>query len=242
MGINWNGVYVWAVIALSVVAAGGMYRNGVEKTLPTILVAVSTAAVLDVLIEKLFGKKWAFPYSGIISGLIVGSIVSFEDPLYVPLAAAAITIVSKHILKYRSYHIFNPASFGLLVTFILFYKSDSWWAAVPALIPFLVIISWKIRRLWISLPFLLAFVLLTYSTNNLRLQTFADALSLPYYFAFIMAVEPKTTPSIRNQQILFGISLAVLVFLLNFVMKAPYAIFISLLAMNLLYFVYRIRK
>ena len=242
MRINWNDVYVWVIIALSIMAIAGMYVNGLEKTLPTILVAVLTASLLDAFIEKLFYKKLIFPYSGIISGLIVGSIVSFEDPLFIPLIASAVAIISKHILKYKVYHVFNPAAFGLLTSFLLFSKFDSWWAAVPYLMPFLVIIAWKIGKLWIAIPFLLTFVFLGSYTNNLKFQNIADVLSLPYYFAFIMAVEPKTTPISRNQQIAFGISLAVLIVLLSFVVRIPYAILISLLALNFIYFLYRTRR
>ena len=242
MRINWNDVYVWVIIALSIMAIVGMYVNGLEKTLPTVLVAVLTASLLDAFIEKLFYKKLIFPYSGIISGLIVGSIVSFEDPLYVPLIAATIAIISKHFIKYKFHHPFNPATFGLLTIFVVFSKFDSWWAAVPFLIPFLVIIAWKIRKLHIALSFLVVYFLLTYFTGNLRLQSINDLLGLPYYFAFIMAVEPKTTPTVRNQQIVFGVSLAALLFLLAFILRIPYAIFISLLMVNLIYFVYRIRR
>ncbi|MBI4010324.1 MAG: RnfABCDGE type electron transport complex subunit D [Candidatus Aenigmarchaeota archaeon] len=242
MGINWNDVYVWVIVALSIMAIGGMLTNGFEKTLPTLLTAVLTASILDIVIRKVLKKEFKFPYSAVISGLIVGSIVSFEDPLYIPLVASAIAIVSKHLLKYKAYHILNPATFGMLIGFLIFSKFDSWWAAVPFLIPFLVIIAWKIRKLHLALSFLAVFLVLTYFTNNIRLQSLSDLLSLPYYFAFIMAVEPKTTPIVRNQQIAFGVSLAVLVVLLAFVVRIPYALFVSLLSMNLLYFIYRIRK
>lgn len=242
MGIRWNDVYVWAIIALSILAVVGVYNNGFNRTLSTLLTALLTASVLDFLIDKFVKKRNRFPYSGTITGLIVGSIVSFEDPLYIPFAAALVAIVSKHVLKYKVYHILNPATFGMLMTFLLFSKFDSWWGAVPYLMPFLVIIAWKIKRLHIAVPFLVVFVVLTYFTGNIRLQSLGDFLGLPFYFAFIMAVEPKTTPAFRKEQIVFGISLAVLLFLLAFVVRIQYAIFISLLAMNVVYFLYRIRR
>jgi len=168
--------------------------------------------------------------------------VSFEDPLYIPFLASAVAIISKHALKYKVFHILNPATFGMVVTFLIFSKFDAWWAAVPFLMPFLVIIAWKIKRLHIALTFLVVFTILGYFTGNLRLQSFNDFLGLPYYFAFIMAVEPKTTPAVRKEQIAFGISLAVLLVLLAFVVRIQYAIFISLLALNVVYFLYRIRR
>jgi len=241
MGVNWNDVYVWVIIALSVTAIGGMVINGFEKTLPTIVVAVLTASVLDFLIDKFKGKT-RFPYSAVISGLIVGSIVSFEDPLYIPFFASALAIISKHILKYKVYHTVNPATFGMLASFLIFSRFDSWWGAVPYLIPFLAIIAWKIKKLHIAISFLVVFFVLSYFTGNVRLQSLNDLLGLPYYLAFIMAVEPKTTPIVRNQQIVFGMSLAVLSVLLMFVARMPYAIFISLLVMNLFFFIYRMRR
>lgn len=242
MKIDLNSVYVWVMIALSIMAIAGMYVNGFEKTLPVILVAILTTSILDILIEKLIHKRMIFPYSAIISGLIIGSIVSFEDPLHVPLLAAAIAIISKHAIKFKIYHVFNPATFGLFVSFLIFSKFDSWWATIPILMPFLVIIAWKIKRLYISLPFLIVFAISSHFSGYIPLQSLDSLLALPYYFAFIMAVEPKTTPISRNQQITFGIALAILMFLLAFVVRIPYAIFISLLALNFIYFLYKIRS
>ena len=148
MDIKWNDVYIWVIIALSLISAASIISSGVAQSLPSVLTAVITAIIMDVLIRKIVNKTWKIPYSATISGLIIGSIAAFENPLYVPAFEAAVAIGSKYFLKYKFHHIVNPAAFGLLVSLLLFSRTDTWWGTFPLLAPFLVIISWKIKRLY----------------------------------------------------------------------------------------------
>ena len=239
MGINWNDVYVWVIVALAIVSAASILSSGIVQSLPSVLIAVATAIILDIVIRKIVKKTWKVPYSAAISGLIIGSIIAFEAPLYVPAAASAIAVGSKYILKYKFHHVVNPAAFGLLASMLLFSWGDTWWGTFPLLAPFLVIIAWKIKRLYISFAFLAVYLILAYFTGNFNIQKPGDLLNLPLYFAFIMAVEPKTTPLKAIEQLVFGVSLAAILALLSFVFPMPYAVFVSLLAANVGYFAYK---
>lgn len=239
MGIDWNDVYVWVIVALAIVSAASMLSSGIAQSLPSVLTAVVTAIMLDVLIRKIVKKTWKVPYSAAISGLIIGSIIAFEAPLYVPAVASAIAIASKYILKYKFHHIVNPAAFGLLASLMLFSRTDTWWGTFPLLAPFLVIIAWEIKRLYISFAFLAVYLILAYFTGNFNIQKPDDLLNLPLFFAFIMAVEPKTTPLKAREQLAFGVSLALVLVLLSFAFPIPYAVLVSLLVANVGYFAYK---
>ena len=61
--------------------------------------------------------------------------------------------------------------------------------------------------------------------------------SLPFYFAFIMLSEPKTSPNAPKEQVAFGVAVAILIFVLDAHIK--YSFLVALLAGNLAYAAYR---
>ncbi|MEK6837098.1 MAG: hypothetical protein AABX69_00475, partial [Nanoarchaeota archaeon] len=109
----------------------------------------------------------------------------------------------------------------------------------------LIIASYKADKLKVAIPFLLLTALLYAATEFVKVPFTTTGLlafvsSMPYYFAFIMLSEPKTSPLSYNpkEQIAFGIAVAVLYFALDFNdVKFPF--FIALLAGNLAYSLYR---
>lgn len=84
------------------------------------------------------------------------------------------------------------------------------------LVPLLLFANYKARKLWTSIPFLIATALLFYFTgltslNSLNIQDIFRFLEvLPWYFAFIIVSEPRTLPYAKNEQVVFGISIAIL--------------------------------
>lgn len=224
------------------------------RAFPTSLVAaVAMCGVFDVLIQRLLLRKGlGFPSSALITGTIIGSIAPFNAPLSVIFIAAVVAIASKHLIRLKGRHIFNPATLGLLVSLWLFNLGDIWWAAaagfniggfiVPLTIS-LVIANYKADKLKVAIPFLLATAVLFAATEFVKVPpTAAGALSfassMPYYFAFIMLSEPKTSPYAAKEQIIFGIAVAILYFVLDF-NSVRFPFFIGLLTGNLAYSLYR---
>ncbi len=224
------------------------------RAFPTSLVAaIAVCSALDLVVARFFlRKRLAFPSSAFITGTIIGSIAPFDSPLYVVIGASVIAIVSKYAIRIKGRHIFNPATLGLLVSLSLFRLGDVWWAAAAGLnigsfiVPLtilLIIANYRADKLKVSIPFLLATALLFTATEFIKVPLTAAGLlafagSMPYYFAFIMLSEPKTSPNMPREQIAFGVAVAILVFALDY-SHVKYSFLIALLAGNLAYSAYR---
>lgn len=214
--------------------------------------AIAACALLDLAVKKLFLKREPrFPSSAVITGIIIGSIAPFDSPLHVVIAASVVAIASKYLLRIKGRHVFNPATLGLLVALSLFRLGDVWWAAagisfsgfaIPLTL-ILIIASYMAGKLKVAIPFLIIAAVLYAATEFANAPLTAAGMlsffaSMPYYFAFIMLSEPKTSPNTPLEQIAFGVAVAILVFALGY-SHVKYAFFTALLAANLAYSVYR---
>jgi len=240
-------VTIALTLALSAIAS---YNSRVFPA--SFAIAVAACCILDLLAMKLFVKKGLkFPYSGCISGIIIGSLAPIDAPIAAILTGALVAVVSKHLVKLKSRHVFNPATLGLLVSLSAFRLGDVWWAAsqtgdLPGIIVplslFLAIANYRAGKLMVSLPFLGVVSILYFATGAIEFSGFSSLAvlisSLPYYFAFIMLSEPKTSPNMPKEQIVFGITVALAYTALE-VSGVTFPFFIALLAGNLAYALYR---
>ena len=248
--LYWNNMYAWVIVFLLLIAAAASFNFG---TFPVnLVVAIAAASVFDLAIKKFWLKKeLAFPFSAFITGTIIGSIASRTAPIYVVLLAVLVAIASKHVLRLKDRHVFNPAALGLLIGLALFGLGDEWWAATSfqalgatiLLTPLLILPNWRAMKLRVSLSFLLTTSVLFVATGQLGTGNPTDLLTnlfyaLPYYFAFIMVSEPKTSPYDFKEQVAFGTGVALLHFaFLQY--GVQYYLLTSLLAGNLLYSLYK---
>lgn len=246
-----KSMYVVTIALLLLLAAVASYNL---RNFPTgLVIAIAACSALDLLITGVFLKKvFRFPYSGFISGIIIGSIAPLNASAVAIFVAAAVAISSKYVLRLKGRHIFNPATLGLLVSLWLFKLGDQWWAAVAGLniagftVPLtllLIFASYKADKLKVSIPFLFATALLYAVTEFVKVPFTAQGMLsfasfMPYYFAFIMLSEPKTSPYAAKEQIVFSIAVALLYFVLDF-NSVRFPFFIALLAGNLAYSLYR---
>lgn len=231
-----------------------------------LIVAVVTASVLDIAIKKLWLKrKPVMPLSAIITGLIIGSVMVWKNaPLSGVLIATILAIFSKFAIRLKGSHIFNPAVFGVVISMVLTVGHGA--AAIAhgasqvvagfapggfpiplVFVPLLLFANYKVRKLWTSISYLITTALLFYFTglanlNLLIIQNIFKFLEvLPWYFAFIIVSEPRTSPYAKNEQILFGISIAILS-ILPLLILGFYSHILALAALllgNLIYAVYR---
>lgn len=244
-------MYFWAIVLLSAVVAVEAYAQ--NKFPVGVIAAVASAVAIDVIAKKFVLKRnVGFPSSAIITGIIIGSVAPLSAPIWVYLAAAAAAIGSKFLIRIRGSHVFNPAAFGLLVGLAAFSLGDEWWAAsgfnllgflvVPSI--FLIVPNWKAMKLKLSLTFMLAAGIISLtmlSTSQFGLSGIMGLLwSLPFFYAFVMVSEPKTSPYRWKEQVVFGIALAALALGLEFY-NVKYALLLALLAGNLGYALYRAR-
>lgn len=208
-----------------------------QKLLTAIIVAVTTELLLHRLVTGKFRNLSSAYVSGISAGILVRS------PLLWPFAlCAAISIASKYVLRYKGRHIWNPTNFGVVA--ILFIASDSaailsiqWgnnmWAMFIIWIIGLISL-WKIKRLNITMTYIMSFIAFAWVRTLFTGDAFAAEvapLTGPMYqlFALFMMTDPKTTVKSRTGQniVAFTIAFVEMLFRLNEAVYAPfYALFI----------------
>ncbi|MBI2660144.1 RnfABCDGE type electron transport complex subunit D [Candidatus Woesearchaeota archaeon] len=216
------------LIILSLTSAF-FYGFGVGALLP-ILTAVLTTTIFDLVISYFKFKTWEFPQSALISGLFIGGLLTQGLQWYIYAIAGAIAILSKHLIKVKGRHIFNPANLGILLVSVIFGASHTWWVSSPIILVLIfgIFILWRLRRFDLGLSFVAAYFILVLLINisnpvtcgmmNMRCPMQPSPLAdfyytiinggVIYFFAMYMLVEPKTHP--RNNRIYYGILVAVL--------------------------------
>jgi Na+-translocating ferredoxin:NAD+ oxidoreductase RnfD subunit len=239
-------MYVWSIVLLILVAGVSSYTL---NQLPlAMILAVVVSALVEIVITKFYLKRGLkIPFSGIITGLIIGSVAPINASFLVITTASLVAIISKFLIKVKNINMFNPAALGLLVSLAAFSIGDQWWAAsnyniygwTISLTPLLIIPAYKARRLLLSISFIGAFII-----TNLALNNIPNPLSLSgldtvffttnFFFAFMMLPEPKTSPNKNTAQAAYGISAAILYSALA-IYRAPYPLLAALLLMNIIY-------
>lgn len=227
-------IYSHMIMMLSILAVVGIFQHEAGSTVPQLLISVSVAVTLNLVINYLKDKKIYYSKSATISGLIVAMALPRGIIWYIPLCAAAIAIISKHIIKIGRKHIFNPANLGLLLGIIIFGKHLAWWASPWWLVVILgLIISYKFRRLPLTLSFIALQGIIFLVWALIKEMDALSALSfINFFFVFVMLVEPKTSPVKRKGRIIYGIIAAITssILIIFFLAGYPYDPFVTSLA------------
>jgi enediyne biosynthesis protein E5 len=219
----------------------GHLSFGILESYPKTLLAIVTSIALELTLGRIFLHKWLHPASAYISGISVGILV--RSPAYWPYAlCAAISIMSKYVLRVKGRHIWNPSNFGISV--MLFLAADTvaslsiQWGNY--LLPMLVIwvlgsiIIARLHRFHITgiyVASFLAFAFLRSWMTGSPWQSEVAPITGPMYqlFIFFMITDPKTTVRSRRGQciVVFLVALLEMALRLRQVIYAPfYALFI----------------
>ncbi len=233
-------------IVFGLLAALAVPVAGTNAVLPGLVGATVGASLLDVVIQRRFRGIWVFPSGAILTGVIVGFIISPLEPLRVPVATAMLAIASKHVLRWRMNNVFNPAAAGLVLSSLIFSSAQSWWGALPNLgLPGALIllaggvfIADRINKLPLALVFLGAyFLLFTEASFQLPPAQVAEVFRAPdmqaaLFFAFFMIDDPPTCPVRYRDQIIFAVIVAVVSYAAFVLWGVVYFLPIGLLAAN----------
>lgn len=207
--------YLSAFLIILTLASAFFYDFGISSLIP-VLIAVLTAAILDLLIDYFWSKTWEIPYSALISGIFIGGLLTQNLSWHIYVIAGIIAIVSKHLIKVNHRHIFNPANLGILLVFLIFKAPNTWWISSPfyLVILFGLFILWKLKRFDLGLSFLLTYYLVHFYLllrDVSPLQHFSNLVAQSgtvLFFAMFMLIEPKTNPAAKRQRIFYGILVA----------------------------------
>jgi Na+-translocating ferredoxin:NAD+ oxidoreductase RnfD subunit len=225
--------------------------------LKTLLAAMVTAGALDVVILRVRRKRWIFPDGALITGMIVGMILTPVTPLWTTVATSAIAIASKYILRTHTANVFNPAALALLISFLAFDTGQDWWGALaeanPRSASLVLIVAGgfvlsKLHKLPVALSFLGAYYLLSTAasflgdTSNLAELYRAPDIQAALFFAFFMVSDPPTCPPGTRDQLVYGCIVGVVAFAAFQWIGAVYWLIAGLMAGNLWEAARRIRE
>ncbi len=230
---------VQLIAALVLLALVGIVSDGDLKKLAVFLFSVLTCLFTELIfVGKPNSQKIQ---SSLITGMIIGLLAIPAYDFWFVYVAGIIAIASKWIIRISKQHIFNPAACGLVIAGYFFIDQVIWWggSAPIVLIVAVGLILLNIKRLAMPFAYFGTRVLLSFLLGI----SLESALLLPnLFFAFVMLVEPKTSPSRQIEQWIFGVGCGVLSTVLFSFTQGFDADLVALLMMNLLLFIYRQRK
>ena len=186
--------------------------------LVTIGMAVISAAIVESSVLYFKTKIFQITESSIITGLIVGFVLSSDEMWWKFVAASASAILSKYLIVFKKKHIFNPAAFGIFLTLVLLGASTQWKGTYIwyILLPFGIYFAQKFRKIEIIIGyFIVSLTLFGIQAAMQRVSLWHIFGYLSYFYIFIMVIEPKTSPITQRGKLIFGAGIAALIFILT---------------------------
>ncbi len=203
--------------ALLILIIAGIIKIGISKTLPQLLIALAVCVALDLAVNYFKKKKFILPDSSVITAFFIAAALSIGQRWYIPIIAAAMAVLSKHIIKIKNRHIFNPAVFGLLAVMLLFNSPIEWWASSPLwlVIIFGIFLMYKMKNYYLISSYFLTSVIISLLYHSIKKTEITFGIlffSINFFFMMFMLVEPMTSPFRKKGKIIYGILAALFSF------------------------------
>jgi Na+-transporting NADH:ubiquinone oxidoreductase subunit NqrB len=221
---------------ITCILLAGQLEFGILESWGRTLLAISTSMAMEIILARLVIGKWPHLASAYISGISVGILV--RSPFLWPYAlCAALSILSKYVLRWRGRHLWNPSNFGVSSMLFLYPAavaslSIQWGNTLwPMITVWSVgsIIIYRLRRFHICASYVGTFLLLSWIRSEVTGHPWLSAvapLTGPMYqlFVFFMITDPRTTVRGWRAQCLVAslVAVAEMVLRLNGVIDAPY--------------------
>lgn len=131
-----------AAVIITIHVLGQLGLN-FHVSVPQILAAIVTCAVMEVALTFRSRRAFVWPASAMLTGSGVALILRIPgmpadepwsfDKWYVFAGVGAFSLLTKYVLRYRGNHLFNPSNIGLVVAFVVLGSGrveplDFWWA------------------------------------------------------------------------------------------------------------------
>jgi len=225
-----------APVFISLILVVGHLSFGILEGLENILITILASVIIDLTVGKLYTGKWKNPASAYISGISV-SILVRSTFLWPYIVTAAISILSKYVIRYKGRHIWNPSNLG--ISWMLFF-APMYVAGLSVqwgnnLLPMVVIwmlgmlIVYRAKRLHITLTYVISFTFFAFIRSLITQDPFLAELAPltgPMYqlFIFFMITDPPTGVRSKKWQIIvvFIIALVEFILRLNQFVYAPF--------------------
>jgi enediyne biosynthesis protein E5 len=214
-------------IFITLILLVGNFSFGILESYTRTLLAIGTSITLELILGRIFLKKWPHPASAYITGISVG--ILLRSPAYwTYFLCAALSITSKYALRFRNRHIWNPSNFGICA--MLFLASDSvaglsiqWGNNFGSLLVIWMlgsVIVWRARRFHITATYVASFIALSFLRSWITgdpWQAEISPITGPMYqlFIFFMITDPRTTVRSRAGQCIVAVAVAIVEFLMR---------------------------
>ncbi|HEY1802046.1 MAG TPA: hypothetical protein VGG46_14040 [Terriglobales bacterium] len=232
--------YIAPIFITCILLVGDLMYGMLESHWKTFL-AIVTAIALEMILGKLFYGKFPHPASAYITGISVG--ILLRSPAFWPYAlCAAISIMSKYVLRIKGRHIWNPSNFGISVIVLMAPAIVSvlgiQWGnfLLPMIIIWILgsVIIWRLHRFHITGIYVVSFIAFAFLRSWMTgspWQSEVAPITGPMYqlFIFFMITDPKTTVRSTKWQciVVVIIALVEMFMRLDQIVYAPfYALFI----------------
>jgi Na+-translocating ferredoxin:NAD+ oxidoreductase RnfD subunit len=218
-----------------------------------ILISVGTCAVLEVGIAVRRQHVLMWPASALLTGNGVAFILRVKGTehgewwstrgWWIFAATAAVSLLSKHVIRVRGGHVFNPSNIGLVLCFLILGSGrveplDFWWGPMStwlALALAIIVLGGlailkRLRLLVIALGFWVSFAagigLLSATGHAMTARWHAGPITGAYFwwvlltspeilvFLFFMITDPKTIPATTRARAVYAVSVGLLAALL----------------------------
>ena len=216
-----------APVFISLILVVGHFTFGILEGFENIIITILTSVVIDLAAGKLYTGKWKNPASAYISGISV-SILVRSTFLWPYIITAAISILSKYVIRYKGRHIWNPSNLG--ISWMLFF-SPMYVAGLSVqwgnnLLPMVIIwvlgffIVYRAKRLHVTLTYVVSFVFFAFLRSLITSDPFLSELAPltgPMYqlFIFFMITDPPTNVRSKKGQMIVVFIVALVEFILR---------------------------
>jgi enediyne biosynthesis protein E5 len=214
-------------VFITLILLAGNLSFGILESYSRTLLAIGTSMACEMVLGRIFLKKWPHPASAYITGISVG--ILLRSPAYWTYAwCAALSIMSKYALRFRGRHIWNPSNFGICAMLLLAPDavaglSIQWGNNFASLVVIWVlgsVIVWRAKRLHITATYVASFVALSFLRAWITgdpWQSEIAPITGPMYqlFIFFMITDPKTTVRSRKGQVAVAVCVAVVEFFMR---------------------------
>jgi Na+-transporting NADH:ubiquinone oxidoreductase subunit NqrB len=205
---------LYQIATLASLLIYGMGWLGFDIAAPRVLLLLGTVLATQAIADRGAGRP-ANLRSALISGLSLCLLLRTDSDA-LAAAAAAITIASKFLIRFRGKHIFNPTNGGLvammLATSSVWVSPAQWGTA--AFFAFLMacagtLVVNRAARSDVTFAFLAFYCALLFG----RSLSLGEPMTIPVHrlesgglllFAFFMISDPKTTPNSRIGRVIFA--------------------------------------
>jgi Na+-translocating ferredoxin:NAD+ oxidoreductase RnfD subunit len=220
-----------------------------QLSIAQILLALGTSALLETAIAFRSQHVILWPASGLLTGNGVAFILRVPGTAHgdwwslrgwwIFVGAAAVSLLSKYVIRWRGEHVFNPSNIGLVVCFLALGRNranplDFWWGpmsvwlalALAVIVAGGFAILLRLGLLRVALGFWLSFAagigVLALSGHAMIARWHLGPISGFHLwwvlitspevlvFLFFMITDPKTAPRSPRARLIYAVSLGVL--------------------------------